>query len=241
MPSLSVVIPCRDDSGPLERCLQALARQSLLPTEVIVVDNACSDNSAGIAELYGAAVIVEATTSIAAAAAAGYDSARGEIIVRCDADSEPPPDWLKRIAERFASDQTLAGLTGPGVFYGISPTRAAVAHAVYMMPYFLLMGSAMAHWPLFGSNMALRRSVWCEVRDQVHRADPNVHDDVDLSFVLGPRRVHYDRHLRVGISSRALRGTGNARHRLRRAFHTLQVHWQQQSPGRRWQQRWMTH
>ncbi|MCZ2402236.1 glycosyltransferase family 2 protein [Paenarthrobacter sp. Z7-10] len=237
MPTLSVVIPCRNDDAALQRCLASLARQSLPPMEVIVVDNACSDNSAGTAARYGSIVVVESRVSIGAAAAAGYDAARGQIIVRCDADSRPPSDWLARIAAHFAADPDLDALTGPGVFYGISRPRAAVAQALYMTAYFLLMGAAMAHWPLFGSNMAMRRTLWCDVRNGVHRTDPQVHDDVDLSFLLGSRRIRCDPRLRVGISPRALYGVSNAELRLHRALHTLRVHWQQESPGRRWQRR----
>ncbi len=232
------MIPCRDDAGPLERCLQALAHQTIRPLEVIVVDNASRDGSARIAGLYGATVIPEPFLCIAAAAVTGYDAATGDIIVRCDADTEPPPEWLEKIAAHFASDPSLAAVTGPGAFYGLPWYCAVFADALYMKAYFLLMGAAMAHWPLFGSNMALRSSVWCEGRHKVSRTDAHVHDDIDLSFVLGSRRLRHDRELRVGISPRALSGAANIRCRLGRAFHTLRIHWGQESPGRRWQQRW---
>jgi glycosyltransferase involved in cell wall biosynthesis len=238
MPTLSVVIPCRNDGPALERCLASLARQTLPAAEVIVVDNGCSDSSVPIAHQYGCTVLAEAKRSIGAAAAAGYDAAGSQIIVRCDADSRPPADWLARIAAQFAADQALDALTGPGVFYGIPRPAAALAHALYMAPYFLLMGAAMAHWPLFGSNMAMRRTLWCELRNGVHRSDPQVHDDVDLSFLLGSRHVRYDPRLRVGISARALFGARNAKLRLQRARHSLSLHWRQESPGRRWQRRW---
>lgn len=238
MPTLSVVIPCRNDAEPLARCLQSLATQTLQPFETIVVDNASMDATAETARRHGAVVVREPRVGIGSAAAAGYDCAGGEVIVRCDADSIPAPDWLERIAGEFQSYPNLAALTGPGVFYGLPAVWARAADIFYMRAYFVLMGSALARWPLFGSNMALRREVWREVRSAVHSADANAHDDVDLSFALAPHHiVRCDFSLRVGISPRALAGGEDLRRRFRRAFHTIALHSRNSPPWHRWYQR----
>lgn len=235
MPSLSVVIPCKDDAGPLTRCLEALAAQTVAPLEVIVVDNNSSDDSAEVAARLGARVLSEATPGIAAAASAGYDAALGNIIVRCDADTIPPFDWLERIAGRFTREPDLAVLTGPGDFHDAGPVRAKLANLGYMQAYFVSMGLAMAHWPPFGSNCAFRRTDWEQVRHRIHRFDPDVHDDVDLGFALDPtQRTVYDRSLRVGISARSLAGGAAGRRRFAQAFHTLALHWRQAPPWERW-------
>ncbi|WP_458116310.1 glycosyltransferase family 2 protein [Arthrobacter sp. D2-10] len=237
MPSLSVVIPCKDDAGPLARCLEALAGQTLAPLEVIVVDNNSTDTSAAVAAGHGAAVVHESIPGIAAAASTGYDAASGDVIVRCDADTIPPADWLQRISARFDAEPDLAVLTGPGVFYDTSPLRARVAAIAYMQGYFVSMGLAIGHWPPFGSNCAFRRSDWLSVRERVHRHDPNVHDDVDFGFALKPgRRTVYDRSLQVGISARALAGGRKGWLRFTRAVHTLALHWRTAPPWDRW--RW---
>jgi glycosyltransferase involved in cell wall biosynthesis len=235
MLSLSVVIPCKNDSTFLRRCLQALEAQTLAPLEVIVVDNNSSDDSAEVATRYGARVLQETAPGIAAAASAGYDAALGDVIVRCDADTIPPPDWLEHIASRFIREPDLAVLTGPGDFYDAGPIRSRLAALAYMQAYFVLMGSAMAHWPPFGSNCAFRREDWEAVRGRIHRGDVGVHDDVDLGFALGPtQRTAYDRRLRVGISARSLAGGAAGRRRFRRAFHTLALHWRVAPPWERW-------
>jgi glycosyltransferase involved in cell wall biosynthesis len=235
MLSLSVVIPCKDDAGFLSRCLEALDAQTVAPLEVIVVDNNSTDDSAAIAAGHCARVLHETAPGIAAAASAGYDAALGEVIVRCDADTVPPPDWLERIAGRFTCEPELAVLTGPGDFYDAGPFRSRLAALGYMQAYFVLMGAAMGRWPPFGSNCAFRRSVWESVRGRVHRGDAEVHDDVDLGFALQPaQRTAYDRRLRVGISARSLAGGAAGRRRFRRAFHTLALHWRQAPPWERW-------
>lgn len=235
IPSLSVVIPCKDDADPLSRCLEALKTQAVAPLEIIVVDNNSADDSARVAAGHGARVLREPVPGIAAAAATGYDAALGDVIVRCDADTVPPRDWLERIAHRFTLESDLALLTGPGNFYDAGPVRARLAGLGYMQAYFLFMGAAMGHWPPFGSNCAFRRADWERVRHRIHRHDPNVHDDVDLGFVLDPtQRTVYDRRLRVGISARSLAGGAAGRRRLRRAFHTLALHWREAPPWERW-------
>lgn len=235
MPSLSVVIPCKDDAGPLSRCLDALVLQTVAPLEIIVVDNNSTDDSLAVAVRFGATVLHEAVPGIAAAASAGYDAATGDIVVRCDADTVPPVDWLQRIAERFDREPGLAVLTGPGDFYDAGPVRARLANLGYMQAYFISMGLAMAHWPPFGSNCAFRRTDWLKVRNRIHRSDPEVHDDVDLGFALDSgQRTAYDRSLRVGISARSLAGGAAGRLRVRRAFHTLALAWRDAPPWERW-------
>lgn len=69
--SVSVVIPVRDDAEELEKCLALLARQSVRPFEVVVVDNGSTDASAEVARRWGAVVVVEPRPGIPAAAATG--------------------------------------------------------------------------------------------------------------------------------------------------------------------------
>ena len=95
--TISVVIPVLDDADMLRRCLRSLADQHVAPSEVIVVDNGSSDDTARVAADHGALVVVEPRRGIGHAAATGYDSASGQIVARCDADSVLPPDWLARI------------------------------------------------------------------------------------------------------------------------------------------------
>jgi glycosyltransferase involved in cell wall biosynthesis len=234
-PTVSVVIPVRDDAATLRRCLRSLTRQTRSPTEIIVVDNASTDDSAAVAARYGARVVPEPAVGIPAAAAAGYDAARADVIARCDADTVPPPDWVAHIAAVMGARPGLDALTGSGRFYDLPPWLGAVMRPMYLGTYYVLVHAALGHRALWGSNMAMRRSTWEQVRTTVHRCDPEIHDDMDLSFALGPRRdVRYDRTLVVGVSARSLRGRRQLRRRLDRAVRTLQVNWRLAPPWERW-------
>ena len=235
-PSVSVVIPVRDDADVLQRCLAALAAQTVRPDEVVVVDNRSSDASADVARTAGARVVAEPETGIPAASARGFDEARCDIVARLDADSVPPPDWVERIVAAFAADPELAAITGPATFIdGPAFWRRPLAFA-YLGSYFAIVTPALGHVPLFGSNFAARRSAWVEVRDRVHRHDTLMHDDMDLSVHLGPiRRIRYDHRLMMGVSMRALRGDRSLR--WRRGMHSIVSHWPAEFPWYRWYRR----
>jgi glycosyltransferase involved in cell wall biosynthesis len=236
--TVSVVIPVKDDADALRACLPLLAAQRRAPDEVVVVDNGSTDDSAQVARSHGARVVVEPAPGIPAAAAAGYDAARGDLVVRCDADTLPPPGWLEAVVRHFDADPDLDALTGTGEFYGVGRLRAAVVGRAYLAAYRHAMHAAMAHPPLWGSNMAMRRTVWLAVRADVQRVDPESHDDVDLSFALGPgARIRYDPAVRVRVSGRSLTGSAQTRRRFARAWRSLHAGWAVQPPWERWEQR----
>src|SRR4051812_23967264 len=108
-PTVTVVIPVRDDAVMLERCLEALWLQSRRPDEIVVVDNGSTDTTCEVARWWNTVYLVETELGISAAASAGYDAATGDIIARLDADSEPPYDWTERVGAAF-TDDTLGAL-----------------------------------------------------------------------------------------------------------------------------------
>jgi glycosyltransferase involved in cell wall biosynthesis len=238
-PRVSVVIPVRDDADALRACLRRLGAQTVAPLEVIVVDNGSGDGSAEVAREAGASVLVEALPGIAATAARGYDAAAGDVIARCDADSVVPRDWIERIAAAFAADPRLDALTGPGRFHDLPRPWAGLASAAYALGVFGIAGAAVANVPVWGSNMALRRSAWESIADRVARDDAAVHDDLDVSMRLGPdARVRLDPSLKVRAQGRMFRSRADVARRFSVAMRTFRRGWADEgSPGRRWLRR----
>ncbi|WP_202614226.1 glycosyltransferase family 2 protein [Marisediminicola antarctica] len=238
MTRISVVVPVKNDARELDLCLLAITGQTISALEIIVVDNDSSDDSALVARRHGAIVIPERKRGIWAAAATGFDHASGDVIARCDADSRPDDDWLERIAIELDAHPEAVAITGPGRFYELGPVRRVLADIFYMRAYFVLAHGALAHRPLFGSNFAIRTDVWRDVSARVHRDDPDVHDDFDLSYHLDPcSTVLVDRRLQVGISSRPFSGAASMLVRTRRAMHTVAVHGVGEHPIHRWRRR----
>jgi glycosyltransferase involved in cell wall biosynthesis len=222
--NVSVVIPVRDDAVALERCLRALEAQTRPPDEVLVVDNGSADASAWTAVRHHAWVLPWRPPGVAGAVAAGFDAAGGEVLARLDADSVPPPDWVARVAGAFERDPALAALTGPGVFLGVSPAVRFLGRWAWLGGYFTVIRGVLGHPPLYGSNLALRRDLWAQVRDRVHRDRADVHDDLDLSLQLPPGvRIRYDPTLRVAVSGRSLVRPHAVRNGILLAANTLAV------------------
>jgi glycosyltransferase involved in cell wall biosynthesis len=220
-PTLSVVLPVRDDAPALQRCLEALATLDERPDEIVVVDNGSSDDTARVASEGGARVVTEPVPGIASAAAAGYDAATGDVLVRFDSDAVPPVDWIRRIRAAFEADPDLVGLSGPGVFTDLPAPLRLLAGLGYHGAYFGLVGLMIGRPPLYGSNLAVRRSAWLGVRDRFHRDDPEVHDDLCLTVHLGDAKLGFDPRMAVAVSARAVTprrlwtAAGKTRHTLR--------------------------
>src|SRR5690606_7027637 len=121
-----------------------------------------------VARAFGARVVSEPVLGIPVAAACGYDAATGDVIARLDADSRPGPDWLDRVGRAMA-DPAVDAVTGPGRFHDLPVIARSLAGLAYLGAYFVMTYLALAHVPLWGSSMAIRRTSWERVRDDVHR------------------------------------------------------------------------
>jgi len=114
---ISVVVPAHNAARTLETCLRALNQQSISRSEyqVIVVDDGSTDATALIAKAAGARVAtsgrVGRPAGPAAARNAGVREASGDVILFTDADCEPLPDWIERMAAPLV-DPGVVGVKG---------------------------------------------------------------------------------------------------------------------------------
>jgi glycosyltransferase involved in cell wall biosynthesis len=113
---ISVVIPAHNEEKTIGRCLDAMTRQTTTkPFEVIVVNNASTDDTARIARQYKnklhLRVIGERQKGRGAARRRGFACAKGSIILSTDADTVVPAGWIHRMAGYFA-DPTVLAVTG---------------------------------------------------------------------------------------------------------------------------------
>ncbi len=97
---ISVVIPAYNEEEYLGATLDALSLQTFPRTdfEIVVVDNASTDQTSIIARTHGAdKIIFESTKGTNQARQTGLNHAEGIMIAFLDADCIAPPDWLERI------------------------------------------------------------------------------------------------------------------------------------------------
>jgi glycosyltransferase involved in cell wall biosynthesis len=113
-PSISVVVPAYRAEDTIDRCLEALARQTVPREsyEVIVVDDGSTDGThARVRAHAGVRLLTQAHAGPAAARNLGAAHARGEMVLFTDADCEPTPDWIARMVAPF-QDGEVVGVKG---------------------------------------------------------------------------------------------------------------------------------
>jgi glycosyltransferase involved in cell wall biosynthesis len=112
-PFISFVIPVRNGEKTLGACLDSIfSLQTNLAFEVIVVDNASTDQSAHVAQMKGAQVVREPRVGRSWARNKGVESSRGEWVAFVDADVELHKLWLSEIVGAII-EPGLDGGQGP--------------------------------------------------------------------------------------------------------------------------------
>ena len=103
MNRVAVVVPAHDERDLLPACLAALAvaadRIAPVPVEIVVVADACTDDTAALAAAAGAHVVLVHERNVGHARAAGMAHALrhgpgGLWLATTDADSRVGPGWL---------------------------------------------------------------------------------------------------------------------------------------------------
>ena len=101
---ISVVIPTWNGARHLAVCLDALRRQRLAPYEIILVDNASTDNTRDIvARDYPEVHLIALPENrrFAGACNVGIRAAQGEFVALLNNDTEADPNWLANVAATF--------------------------------------------------------------------------------------------------------------------------------------------
>jgi glycosyltransferase involved in cell wall biosynthesis len=111
---ISVVIPTKDRKELLGACLESLRRQTLAPSQLIVVDNGSSDGTAEFVRERFPGVIVarEARPGVDRARNRGVAEATAPLVAFADDDVILPPTWLESLAGCF-DDPKVGGAGGP--------------------------------------------------------------------------------------------------------------------------------
>lgn len=112
MPSLSFVIPVRNDALNLDRCLASIRRNETAADdlEIIVVDNGSEDDSRMVAIRHGARVLNLPGLRVSELRNRGVAASRAGVIAFVDADHEIAPGWVSAALSRLG--EPLVGAVG---------------------------------------------------------------------------------------------------------------------------------
>ena len=132
-PAVSVVIPVRNGAGSIGTAIEScLAQDYEGPIEVVVGDGRSTDTTRAVVESFqdmGVRLVDNPTGLTPAGLNAAIAAAHGDVIVRCDAHSRLPADYVRRAVEIL--DQTGADNVG-GIqrAVGVSLVQRAIALAM---------------------------------------------------------------------------------------------------------------
>ncbi|MGB7575952.1 MAG: glycosyltransferase [Thermodesulfobacteriota bacterium] len=119
IPFFSIIIPTYNRPAELAACLEALCRLDYSRNffEVVVVDDGSDIPLHALVSVFldrlEVMLLTQTNAGPAAARNAGAKRAKGEFLVFMDDDCTPFPDWLRKLANRFAEipDHAIGGRT----------------------------------------------------------------------------------------------------------------------------------
>ncbi|MFA6253665.1 MAG: glycosyltransferase family 2 protein [Candidatus Paceibacterota bacterium] len=162
---LSIIIPAYNEEVGLADCLKmVLSRISEQNREVetILVNNASTDRTREIAELFSNIKIVdESNKGLVRARQAGFMASIGDLIANVDADSRIPAGWIEKIFTEFERNPNLVALSGPYIYYDLPWWFNWLSKIYYWLGWlstYLNLNPARHGAMLQGGNFVLRRT-----------------------------------------------------------------------------------
>ncbi|MBI5127409.1 glycosyltransferase [Candidatus Roizmanbacteria bacterium] len=198
---VSVVVPVFNEEKHIEKCLDSLMNQEKKPDEIIIVNNNSTDRTAEIVKKYKkVTLILEKQQGIIPARNAGFDLASGDIIARCDGDTIVPSNFIKNIEADFAKNKSVVGVSMPITFYDM-PIVKRLTSLYY--PYMYIPKLILGYYTLVGPGMAVRKSAWKKIRNELCTDPELVHEDVDISLhIVKYGKIFHDKNILVKASGR---------------------------------------
>lgn len=200
--TLSVIIPAYNEESNIVACLESIAGQTVMPDEVLLVDNNCNDRTIFLAKKFSfVTVINESKQGIVYARNRGFNFAKSDIIGRIDADTVLPTDWVQKV-KKYYSDTSAknTAITGGGYFTNLIFPPASINSLILDLISFRFNRLIMGHYILWGSNMAMQRNDWLKIKQNVCK-QTDIHEDLDLAIHLHKNgvKIQYIYSLKVGV------------------------------------------
>lgn len=179
-PSVAVIIPAYNCEKTIARAIQSLLAQSVLPDEIIVVDDGSTDGTAAAIKVFPkVSYLFQKNSGPAAARNRGGFSARSDVILFTDSDCVPQKDWVEVMMRHF-EDLGVSVVCGS---YGIANPESLLAKGIhdeimyrhrYLMPKYPR---------AFGSyNFGIRRDLFVQLKGFDETYPHASGEDNDLSY-----------------------------------------------------------
>jgi 4,4'-diaponeurosporenoate glycosyltransferase len=166
-PTLSVIVPARNEERNLPNLLGSLAGQDLLPTEVIVVDDNSTDSTAHVARQAGARVFPSKPLPAGWrgktwACLQGAEAAVGEVLLFVDADTFFESGGLRRIVDTYLEER---GVMSVGAYHKVKREYEELSAFFNLImtagtSAFTILGNKLQPTGLFGQFLMLDRRTY---------------------------------------------------------------------------------
>ena len=168
LPSACVIVPTYRRPQHVKQCLERLTRQTVAPTEILVVDSSPDDLTRKVVESYDSIGYLRNERGLGTTAtsrAIGVEATTSEVIAFVDDDAFAETDWLEQLLQRYA-DSEVAAVGGRARNGQPGEEREGLGEIGRLLPDGRLTGYFAAdpgrdvdvdH--MLGANMSWRRSV----------------------------------------------------------------------------------
>ena len=182
--TIATIVCAYNQSRLLPACLYSLRSQTRPPDDILVINNASTDQTGAVARAVpGVRVVEEPDKGLVVARETARLAAQADIVAFVDADCRAPITWLERVEARFSSAGAPVAVTGPYRFYDwdwsgralIRMYDVLVAPPTHLLVHRVLGIGAI----LYGGNFAVRRDALAAIggfdrRIDFHGEDTNL-------------------------------------------------------------------
>jgi GT2 family glycosyltransferase len=178
--TISVIIPAYNAGGTIGHCLEGVLKQGCRVSEVIVVDDGSTDNTAKIAEKYKCRVVrSNRNLGVAGARNIGLKEAMSDYLYFIDSDCVPFEDCIEKLMNVFLTSNKI-GIVGGRCITPDDRNLVSLAYDVAERHKDLSNPKGKYAPYLSGSNLCIKRKVAREVGLFNERLLS--HEDFDYSF-----------------------------------------------------------
>lgn len=212
---LSIVIPAYNEEKYVGICIASVLKEienSQREIEVVVVNNASTDNTKKVAESFvGVKVIDEFNKGLVRARSAGYNGSNGDIVANIDSDGWLPKGWIENVFQEFEKDSKMVALSGPYIYPEMSWLFNCIVKLWYWIGLaFSLFNQHIIHRGamLQGGNFIVKRSAM----EKIGGFDTSIEfygEDTDVACRISKvGKVKFTFNLPMYTSSRRFKGDG---------------------------------
>jgi glycosyltransferase involved in cell wall biosynthesis len=182
--TIATIVCAYNERQLLPGCLHSLLAQTRPPDDILVINNASTDETGAVARAVpGVRVVDEPNKGLVVARETARRATQADIVAFVDADCRAPITWLARVEAQFARAGSPVAVTGPYRFYDWDWTGRTlirgydllVAPPTHALVHHLCGLGAI----LYGGNFAVRRDALAQIggfdqRIEFHGEDTNL-------------------------------------------------------------------